>query len=99
MEREREVTQAKVVLRRFFGLRTKRHDRIHDQAAEDNADRLRALEGLCGQCKSLVINFGHRDGKDTVVLVCKKGYLPTALYANTLMGQEAFCNDFVKEEK
>ena len=65
-------------------------------AFEDNINRLRALEGLCGQCVNLRLRFGRVDGKNVVDVLCNKNHNPVNLYDNTLMGQEAICADFDK---
>ena len=99
MEREQEIVAAKKVLRRFLSLKSKRHirgARIHRQAAEDNHNRLRALDGLCGQCVSLRLKFRRVDAKDVVAVLCNKQYSPLDLYDKTLMGQEAACYGFKK---
>jgi len=97
METEQRIATAKEVLHRLQGRYSKPHSRIHDDAALDNVNRLRALEGLCGECDSLKLGLPHRDGKDRVVLGCSKGHSPLALYENTLFGEEAFCDGYPKE--
>ncbi|MFH1863575.1 MAG: hypothetical protein ABIJ85_01505 [bacterium] len=97
METEQRIAAAKEVLHRLQGRYSKPHSRIHDDAALDNVNRLRALEGLCGECDSLKLGFPHRDGKDRVALGCSKGYSPSALYENTPLGEQASCNGHAKK--
>ncbi|MCJ7805050.1 hypothetical protein MUP46_00115 [Patescibacteria group bacterium] len=94
METEKRVTQAKEVIRDLLARYSKPHHRIHGDAALDNANRLRALEGLCGHCHGLNLRFGHRDGKNIVSLGCTEGNSPVALYDNTLPGEKASCPDY-----
>ena len=96
MERDRQISRAKAVLRDLMGRYVKPHNRIHKQAAEDNAERLRALDGICGKCEFLELKFPHLDGKNRVVLDCTKGHSPVALYGKTPMGEQAFCEDYRK---
>ncbi len=96
METEKRVTQAKEVIRDLLARYSKPHHRIHGDAALDNANRLRALEGLCGKCESLELKFGRKDGKEIVALGCSKGYTPITLYENTPLGEKASCHDYQK---
>jgi hypothetical protein len=96
MERERQITRAKQVLRNLMGDFIKPHPRMHTEAAEDNVNRLRALEGICGSCSNLDPRFSHIHGRDRVVLNCTKKHIPLALYRETPMGEEAVCRDFDK---
>ena len=96
MERDRQVSRAKAVLRDLMRRYGKPHHRIHKQAADDNQNRLRALDGICGKCVNLELKFPHLDGKNRVVLECKKGHNPVALYGKTPMGEQAFCEDYRK---
>jgi hypothetical protein len=93
MEREKQIIKAKQVLRDLSAGFVRRHKRMHDQAAEDNINRLRALEGICGNCQNLIIRFPQRDGRNRVTLECKKGHFPGHLYGETPMGKEAVCED------
>ena len=96
MERDRQISKAKGVIRSLMGRYDKPHTRIHKQAAEDNVNRLRALEGICGRCTNLDLKFLHIDAKDRVVLKCTKGHIPSALYWKTPPGEEAVCKDLDK---
>lgn len=96
METERRIVAAKEVVRQLFGRYGKPHHRIHENAAIDNVNRMRALEGLCGHCTNLELTFGLRDGKEIVVLSCSKGYFPIALYESTPYGEEASCDGYDK---
>ncbi|MEK7112572.1 MAG: hypothetical protein AAB875_04540 [Patescibacteria group bacterium] len=96
METEQRIDQAKEVVRQLFGRYGRPHHRIHENAAMDNVNRMRALEGLCGHCINIELRFGRRDGKEVVTLGCTKGQFPSAVYDNILFGEEAFCRHFSK---
>lgn len=96
METEQRIAAAKEVLHRFLGRYTHRHSRIHDETALENVNRLRALDGLCGECTSLKLQFDHNQGKDLVGVGCNKGYSPVVLYDNTLPGEQASCDGYAK---
>lgn len=96
METEGRISAAKEVVRQLFGRYGKPHQRIHKDAAMDNVNRMRALEGLCGHCANLKLRFGRRDGKEIVTLGCAKGQFPLEIYENTPIGDEAFCHQFSK---
>jgi hypothetical protein len=98
METEKSVTQAKEVVRDLFARYTKPHHRIHPDAALDNTNRLRALDGLCGKCSNLELTFGRKDGKKVVVVGCTKDHFPTALYEHTPLGGKAVCPDYQKRK-
>lgn len=93
METEQQITAAKQVLRRLQARYTHPNARMHSPAAEDNVNRLRALEGLCGNCANLELRFSRRDGRDIVVVGCSKGDFSAALYERTPLGEEASCAD------
>lgn len=99
MEREPQIIEAKRTLHRLLSLPGKphtRHIRMHRQALEDNLNRIRALDGICGRCKNLKLRFGRVDGKDVVAVLCRRQYMPMKIYENILMGQEASCYGFEK---
>ncbi len=96
METEQRIKRAKEVVRGLLGRYGKPHHRIHSEAALDNVNRLRALEGLCGNCQNLELKFGDKDGKEIVTLFCAKKHFPTALYENTPLGESAHCPDYSK---
>jgi hypothetical protein len=96
MERAQEVTKAKQVVRSLITRFSKPGHRIHGDAAMDNANRLRALEGICGQCSNLGLRFGRKDGKSIVTLGCSAGHRPSAVYERTPLGEKAICKDYSK---
>ena len=98
METEQRIFAAKETVHRLLRRYSRPHHRIHEVAALDNVNRLRALEGLCGDggCANLKLEFVHRDGKDRVVLGCSEGYYPSVLYENTPLGEEASCDGYAK---
>ena len=97
MEREQRIATAKETVHRLLGRYSKPHSRIHDDAALDNVNKLRALEGLCGECDNLKLEFPRKDGKDRVFLDCSKGHSPLALYENTPLGEQASCDGHAKK--
>lgn len=58
----------------------------------DTANRMRALEGICGSCTHLVLELNKDNPrKQTVKLRCLAGYSPLGLYINTDLGQKPVC--------
>jgi len=98
MESEKRIAAAKDVVRHLQTRYSKPHHRIHGDAAQDNANRLRALEGLCGKCPNLELRFGRKDGKEIVALGCSKVYTPISLYENTPLGTTASCPGYSKRK-
>jgi hypothetical protein len=94
MATDLEVRDARSVIRHLQSRSTRRHSRVHSGADDENADRIRALEGKCGHCVYLVLNFNHQDGRDIVKLRCREGQEPVTLYQNTDLGKEANCPKF-----
>ena len=80
MKTEQRIAAAKEVLHRLQGRYSRPRQRIHDDAALDNTNRLRALEGLCGGCGTLKLKFIYKDGKNRVALRGSKGCSPLTLY-------------------
>lgn len=99
MESESRISRAKQLLRRFNFQRGKRGRRVHEYVYEDNGDRLRALDGICGHCRYLKLQFKHIDGKETAILFCKKNHNPLQLYQNTPLGHSANCPGFVPKSE
>lgn len=76
----------------------KRHSRVHNNTGEDNAQRLRAINGgICGCCVNLRIDFVRSGDKDRVMLKCKEGLSPLDLYRNTDLGKKAYCPKFIEQ--
>lgn len=99
MEREADILKAKSRMRDLLSRRgIKRGIRIHQQAAEDTLQRLRSLEGICGNCENMRLEFFTADNKNMVEVHCCRGHKPLKLYADTLFGQEADCPDLVPRE-
>lgn len=94
MEREISVSQAQKVIHNFLRLFHHRRSRIHDNAAADAVTRLKALEGICGSCSNVTLRQTHRDGKEVVVVGCRKGHSPLKLYEDVWMDEKANCIDF-----
>lgn len=65
---------------------------------EDNANRLRALNGICGQCEHLTTKFKKRDGKTRVILKCDAKKSPLALYQKTEIGELPDCPSYTPLE-
>jgi len=95
MATEHEVSIARSVIRRFASKAVKRHSRIHDDAMEDNANRRRALDGVCGHCKHLKIETIRTfTGTQSVKLRCNASLSPLLLYENTDLGKTPICPKF-----
>ena len=94
MESEKRISEAKRKIRNFNSRRERRGRRVHENVYEDNKDRLRALDGICGDCANFKLGFKHFDGKDRILLRCKKNNSPLQLYRDTPFGQLATCQDF-----
>lgn len=93
------LERAARILRRGLSKHGKRGSRTHDDAAEDNVHRLRAIESpVCGYCANLQINFPLQDGKERVRLRCSEGFSPLDLYRGTGPGQQASCSGFSENE-
>lgn len=97
MESELQISKARKVIRSLFRQSQKHNARMHKYALEDNNDRLRALDGVCGQCVNLGLNFRSMDGKEVVRLLCRKDHNPMILYQQTPFGQPASCDDFTQK--
>jgi hypothetical protein len=96
MEIEQRIGEAKYVIHDLLQTFGKRHTRIHKDAAGGNTQRLRALEGLCGQCQFVEVDIRRINGKMGVGIGCDKGLSPIKLYENTPLGEEASCEPFRK---
>ena len=96
MEREEKTREAIDALRGILSTRGTRHSRIHDDTADENLARLRALEprGLCGQCEHLKIKMFINDGRKRVQLRCNAEESPLELYQDTPMGEVPVCPKF-----
>jgi len=92
MERS-EITTAKEKVRAFLNRRDKRRERLHDDTLEKNVQKLRALEGICGSCKHIIINIHPRGRKDFIGVACRKGNSPVELYVNHPIGTTPNCSD------
>ncbi len=88
------VKEAKRVIRNIQSLVDKRHRRVHMDALEDNSNRLRAINGLCGDCVNLRAYKKFQQGKERISLHCEVFHNPMDLYRNTELGQKAECPDF-----
>lgn len=99
MEKEADILRAKATMRDLLSRRgVKRGVRIHQQAAEDTLQRLRSLEGICGNCQNMQLEFFRADDKDMVEVHCCKGHRPHRLYGDTPFGQKPDCPDFAPGE-
>ena|SRR3989344_3585072 len=98
MRAEQDITEAIKVLKRITARKGKRGVRIHQGSAEDAGQRIRALEGLCGDCSNLTTEFTFFDGKPRVMLRCAAMNSPIELFRRTPFGQEAQCKDFRPRE-
>jgi len=97
MAGEREVSAALSRLRALQSSASKRGAHTRDNARVMNVERIRALEGLCGNCVNLDLTYTKKDGKNVVQVGCKRGLNPQTLYMNTPLGQKAECPLFRPE--
>jgi hypothetical protein len=97
MESEARIREARKVMRAFITRGTQRNGRVHDNAQDDTQNRMRALDGICGQCEFLQLYFDRQHGKEVVRLACNAGKSPLDLYRNTEMGQTATCDGYNKK--
>lgn len=94
MERAQEIKKAIKISKKISVNFAKRRSRVHSDALEINSFHRRALEGLCGRCRHININFSHKDGNDTAALGCAMGYSPRGLYRETSLGEKAVCEGY-----
>jgi hypothetical protein len=67
---------------------------IIPQTAEENGQRIRALDGLCGDCAFLKVEIVEHKGRKRVALECFRNNSPVGLYRRTPLGEVAECSDF-----
>ncbi len=94
MESVENIRKAKDTIRSQISGSYKHHSRIHVEAALDNSNRLRALSGICGNCKNLKLEFRHIQGKDAVSLRCNAGESPLELHEKTELGVKPVCPSY-----
>lgn len=98
MATEREVSKALSTIRAIQStFRTKRRPGMTDVSRDMNTQRIRALEGLCGHCINLDLAYKKRQGKEVVLVGCKRGLNPQELYFQTPLGEKAECPLFRPE--
>jgi len=93
------VAEARQILRKGQWGATKRGSRTHESAEQDNADRLRAIDNLCGGCEYLRLVEFRQDGKQCVKVGCQKRESPLGIAKNTNLGEEFSCPDFAKKQQ
>lgn len=99
MEREADILKAKSRMRDLLSRRgVKKGVRIHQQAADNMMQRLRSLDGICGDCKNMQLEFFTSEGKKLVDVLCLSGHDPVQVYANTPLGQQAECPDLIPRD-
>jgi hypothetical protein len=93
MERVQKIDlqEALRILRTLQAEATRPHSRSHLGAQDDNALRIRAVKGICGQCSNLVLEGFLGDGKKRVRLRCQVGGSPLDLYRKTELGETPVC--------
>lgn len=94
-----EISDALRALRKIqsdFGNR-KKGVRYHDEAKGDNANRIRALEGLCACCQHLHIDLKKQDRKPMAKISCAARISPIELYRYTDLGKPANCPKFAQK--
>ncbi|MFI5241141.1 MAG: hypothetical protein ACHQUA_01775 [Microgenomates group bacterium] len=91
-ERDLTVAEARKVAREFSQAKLKGSG-ISDDARIINADNLRAMNGICGECCHLKPKLATKKGRQVVDLWCKKDHLPNELYQDLGFTEEAVCAD------
>ena len=85
-----EVKEGLSVCRDFARSASKRGNRIHKDTLDDNKQRMRALEGICGDCPNLRIEYRRRLYRE-VIMRCEARQSPIIIYKNTDLGQVPNC--------
>ena len=98
MDKERQISEGIKTLKVTLGSLSQRGRRYHRSAAEDDLQRLRALEGLCGHCERVMVKVVKVDRRMRTAIDCQAGYSPLDLYYNTPMVEEADCPGFTPRE-
>lgn len=94
MATKSEVKRAKEICRQIQLAASKRHVRIHIESTDDNANRLRALEGICGDCQHLLIEPNLTGTRKGVGLRCTEGISPLNLFRDTELGEIPQCDSY-----
>jgi len=93
MAKEWEVLVARSVLREFRRKINSKNVRVNRATLENNNYKLRALDGICGNCQNLGIQISDNGNFRGVSLSCIKRHNPIELYASTPLGETAKCSD------
>lgn len=99
MERIQQINEAKRRLRKQNTRIGKKGNRMHPGRMQDNADRSRALDGVCGSCENLILKFDYIAGSDSVSLMCRANSDPLDLYRQTDIFDTPECPDRVEVNK
>jgi hypothetical protein len=91
---ERDINKAKKILRRWRGQIGKPGLRQHNETRQNNLRKADALDGVCGSCQHLVINFHGWGRSKSVQLCCAKGNSPEVLHMDADIGVWPHCEDF-----
>jgi hypothetical protein len=71
---------------------------VNNDVAELNSARLRALNGLCGNCVYLTVFRKNQDNKVMASLDCGAHKDPVDLYMKTELGEKAECASFEQKK-
>lgn len=91
MATEHQVREAMGILRKYSQTSSRRHSRAHSETLDENRHRLRALEGLCGECPNLNVEFQLGYIGRITKIRCAAGLSPLNLYKNTDLGVFPLC--------
>ena len=89
-----DVKEALGILRSNQRRATKPHARTHVDAIAMNAERIRALSGICGRCPNIRLQKLYQDGRQVIEVSCRAGFSPVSLYQKTPLGEIPNCPNF-----
>ncbi len=93
VEKAINVSEALKILRKQQGRITRKGSRSHLEAEEEAVAKIRALEGICGQCSQInPKRVRLRMGRNGVRLRCRARQTPTFLYLDTPLGVIPNCD-------
>ena len=85
------VGKARAIVRRRLGREIYEGGVTHTSKAVDGVV-LRALDGICGDCKNIVpIKELDERGVQTVILSCEEGLSPFQMFNGTPVGKTPYC--------
>lgn len=96
--REVSIDEAKGLLRDRSSHYGKKHSRFHADGQDHVSQQIRAINGICGDCRNLWTQAGSDNRgpyqMEMVVMRCMAGKDPVTLYRYTQLGVKAECDKF-----